>query len=195
MVVVIASENKGKIAEFDRILRPLGFDVVSRKSAGMNKNIEETGQSFVENAKIKALQTYETLKLPVIADDSGLEVLALGGAPGIYSARYSAKPGIAATDEGNNQKLLKALEGVEDRRARYVCALCFINQDGKMFNICEICEGEISTHLEGHGGFGYDPLFKFKGVSFANMRPQQKDAVSHRAKALLKLTQKIEEWK
>ena len=195
MVVVIASENKGKIAEFDRILRPLGFDVISKKSAGMNKNIEETGSSFVENANIKAMQTYEALKLPVIADDSGLEVLALGGAPGIYSARYSARPGVAATDEANNQKLLKELEGVEDRRARYVCALCFVNQSGKMFNILEICEGEISTHLEGEGGFGYDPLFKFKGVSFANMRPEEKDAVSHRAKALLKLTQKIGDWK
>ena len=195
MVVVIASENKGKLAEFDRILRPLGFDVVSKKSAGMNKNIEETGQSFVENAQIKAQKTYEALKLPVIADDSGLEVLALGGAPGIYSARYSADGGISATDESNNQKLLRELEGVRDRRARYVCALCFINKDGKMFNICEICEGEISTQLEGNGGFGYDPLFKYQGVSFANMRPEQKDAVSHRAKALLKLTQKIGEWK
>ena len=195
MVVVIASENKGKLAEFDRILRPLGFDVVSKKSAGMNKNIEETGQSFVENAQIKAQKTYEALKLPVIADDSGLEVLALGGAPGIYSARYSADGGISATDESNNQKLLRELDGVEDRRARYVCALCFINKDGKMFNICEICEGEISTQLEGNGGFGYDPLFKYQGVSFANMRPEQKDAVSHRAKALLKLTQKIGEWK
>lgn len=195
MVVVIASENKGKIKEFKRILKPLGFDVISKSDAGMHDDILETGSSFVENAKIKAMETYKAVKMPVIADDSGLEVLALHGAPGIYSARYSADNGLNATSESNNKKLLKELEGITDRRARFVCALCFVNQSGECFSIVETCEGEIANKPDGTGGFGYDPLFKFKGVSFANMSSEEKDAVSHRGKALLTLAQKIGEWK
>ena len=107
MVVVIASENKGKIKEFKRILKPLGFDVIYKFDAGMNTDILETGSSFEENAKIKAIETYKVVNMPVIADDSGLEVLALNGAPGIYSARYSADNGFNATAESNNNKLLK----------------------------------------------------------------------------------------
>ena len=195
MVVVIASENKGKINEFTRILKPLGFDVISKVDAGMHDDIPETGNSFLENAKIKAIETYKVVNLPVIADDSGLEVLALNGAPGIYSARYSADNALNATAESNNKKLLKELDGVMDRSARYVCALCFVNSSGKCFSIVETCEGELANHPEGNGGFGYDPLFKFKGVSFANMSPEEKDAVSHRGKALLTLAKKIGEWK
>ncbi len=195
MVVVIASENKGKIREFERILKPLGFDVISKSDAGMHSDIVETGNSFLENAKIKAMETYKVVKLPVIADDSGLEVFALNGAPGIYSARYSADNGLNATAESNNKKLLKELDGITDRRARFVCALCFVNQDGECFDIVETCEGEIANEPDGNGGFGYDPLFKFKGVSFANMSSKEKDAVSHRGKALLTLAKKIGEWK
>ncbi len=195
MVVVIASENKGKIQEFKRILKPLGFDVISKSDAGMNNDILETGSSFEENAKIKAMETYKVVNMPVIADDSGLEVLALNGAPGIYSARYSADNELNATAESNNKKLLKELDGITDRRARYVCALCFVNSSGKCFSIVETCAGEIANQPEGNGGFGYDPLFKFKGVSFANMSSEEKDAVSHRGKALLTLVQKIGEWK
>ena len=195
MVVVIASENKGKINEFKRILKPLGFDVISKADAGMHDDVVETGNSFLENAKIKAMETYKVVNLPVIADDSGLEVLALDGAPGIYSARYSADNGFNATAESNNKKLLKELDGITDRRARFVCALCFVNQSGKCFSIVETCEGEIANEPDGNGGFGYDPLFKFKGVSFANMSSKEKDAVSHRGKALLKLAKKIGEWK
>lgn len=195
MVVVIASENKGKIQEFKRILKPLGFDVISKSDAGMTDDIAENGSSFEENAKIKAMETYKVVNMPVIADDSGLEVLALNGAPGIYSARYSANDGLNATAESNNKKLLKELDGITDRRARYVCALCFVNSSGKWFSIVETCEGEIANKPEGNGGFGYDPLFKFKGVSFANMSSEEKDAVSHRGKALLTLAKKIGEWK
>lgn len=195
MIVVIASENKGKIKEFKRILKPLGFDVISKSDAGMHGDILETGSSFVENAEIKAMETYKVLNMPVIADDSGLEVFALNGAPGIYSARYSANNGFNATSEANNKKLLRELDGITDRRARYVCALCFINQSGESFSIVETCEGEIADQLEGNGGFGYDPLFKFKGVSFANLSSEEKDAVSHRGKALLTLAEKIGEWK
>ncbi|MDE5853177.1 MAG: RdgB/HAM1 family non-canonical purine NTP pyrophosphatase [Oscillospiraceae bacterium] len=195
MKIVIASENKGKIKEFARILIPLGFEVISRANAGMTDEIEETGNSFIENAQIKAMTTYKALGLPAIADDSGLEVDALFGAPGIYSARYSADDGAKCTSESNNAKLLKELDGVKNRKARYVCALCFVNKDGKMFDIVETCEGEIGLELEGNEGFGYDPLFKFNGVSFGNTSPKDKDLVSHRGKALRKLANNIDKWK
>lgn len=194
MKLVVATDNMGKFVEFQRILEPLGFDLQTRSQAGLTGLVEETGTSFAENAEIKARAVYQALGLPAVADDSGLEVEALGGRPGIYSARYAGENGKGADSAANNQKLLRELEGISNRRCRYVCAICFIAPDGRTHTIQEVCQGEIARELDGRHGFGYDPLFLYEGTSFGQMTPQQKDAVSHRGKALRAFAKQIRSW-
>jgi XTP/dITP diphosphohydrolase len=193
MKILLASRNKGKIREIKVLLSEyIGeIEVLSLDDVGYNEEIEENGTSFEENARIKA-SVGAKLGYICISDDSGLSVDALGGAPGVYSARYS-EPN--ATDEKNNQKLLFELEGVpfEKRTARYVCAISCIFPDGREIMVKDSCEGRILTEYRGDGGFGYDPLFyvdKYK-KTFAELSLDEKNVESHRGKAMRKFCQEF----
>ena len=185
MRVVLATLNPGKLAELDALLTPLGIEILplSRFSA---TTAEESGLTFVENAILKARHAAEHANLPAIADDSGIEVDALAGAPGIYSARY-AGPG--ATDEQNLARLLDALEGVDaaDRTARYRCALVYMRSSTDPAPIVrqEAWEGRIAVSARGGGGFGYDPVFELPrlGMTAAELPAAIKNELSHRGKA------------
>ena len=209
---ILASQNKNKIKEIRAILEKFGLDVISRDDAGIpTDDIEETGTTFEENSHLKAsvimdmiasdpsLEKY--LDSPVIADDSGLMVDALGGAPGVYSARYA---GEGCTYDDNNTKLLAALDGVpeSERTAKFVTVITLIYpnekgvpeaavpQDGRFVLVASgECRGHIATEKKGEGGFGYDPVFVPDGYSnsFAELGTDFKNTISHRAKALADL--------
>lgn len=191
--LVLASSNAGKLREFNDLLGALNLDVKPQSEFGVPDAIED-GLSFVENAIIKARNACKHSGLAAISDDSGLEVDALKGAPGIYSARYS---GTGATDARNNQTLLKALEAVpeSERMARYQCVLVYMRHALDPTPI--ICqgswEGRILTAPIGEGGFGYDPLFwvPSHNMSSAQLPKEAKRALSHRAKALAELLKKL----
>ena len=182
MQTILASNNAKKIAELTPILARFGITIRPQRDYGIDE-IAETGQTFVENALIKARHAAKQSGLPAIADDSGLCVPALGGAPGIYSARYSGEG-----DDGNNRKLLAALENVTDRRAYYVCLIVYLRHaDDPLPLIAQgLWHGTIALDARGDGGFGYDPLFVPAGDSrtAAEYPVDEKNAVSHRARAL-----------
>lgn len=188
MKVILASNNQHKLAEIKKILEPLGYELVSQREAGINIEVEETGTTFEENAALKAEAIYKKAKMPVISDDSGLEVDYLNGAPGVYSHRFA---GPDATDEDRCNKLLSELEGVktDKRTARFVCVICYIDKDGKKSIVRGTCEGTIGTEARGCNGFGYDPVFMYKGLSFAEIPSEEKNKVSHRADALRKFSE------
>lgn len=178
----IASKNKGKVKEIQYVLKNSGIEVLSLTDAPEIPDIHETGSTFEENAFIKAKAVYDILNAPVLADDSGLEVDCLGGAPGVYSARYAGED---ATDEDNCIKLLSALKGVENRAAGFRCVL--VLYDGKNKHVFDgVCRGTINHLPKGKTGFGYDPLFVPEGFSetFAELGPETKNKISHRGKAL-----------
>lgn len=184
--VVLASNNKKKIAEIQHILADTGITVVAQAGVGVNE-VEEHGLSFVENALIKARHAARISGLPAIADDSGLEVDALDGAPGIYSARFA---GAQASDEDNNQKLLAALAGVapEKRSARFYCVIVYLHHANDPTPlICSAAwKGTILEQPRGTSGFGYDPLFYVPThqCSSAQLSPEEKSRISHRGQAL-----------
>ena len=189
---VAATNNKNKLKEFARILEPLNIEVLTVSQCG-GENIDpvEDGETFEANAIIKAKAFAEALGMPALADDSGLCVDALDGAPGVYSARYSGEG-----DAANNALLLKNLEGVpmEKRTARFVCAICCAYPDGRYFTVRGECEGRIGFEPKGSDGFGYDPLFFIEtGESFAEISGERKDSMSHRGKALRLLAERLEE--
>ncbi len=188
MKVILASNNQHKLAEIKKILEPLGYELVSQSEAGINIEVEETGTTFEENASLKAEAIYKEAKLPVISDDSGLEVDHLNGAPGVYSHRFA---GPDATDEDRCIKLLSELDGVPDekRTARFVCVICYIDKDGRKSLVRGTCEGKIGTEARGSNGFGYDPVFMYNGTSFAEIPSEEKNKVSHRADALRKFSE------
>ena len=182
MQFVIATGNPRKLIELERILNPLGIRAVSSKALGIAlEEVEETGVTFEENAYLKAKAACEQTGLPAIADDSGLCVDALNGAPGVYSARYA---GEHATDRQRYEKLLKEMEGISNRSARFVSAVCCVWPDGEALTVRGECPGTIGTAPLGDGGFGYDPVFMVGEQSYSQMTDAQKDAVSHRGKAL-----------
>ncbi len=191
--IVLASGNQGKLKEFSQILAPLNLEIVSQGTLGV-VDAEETGLSFVENAIIKARNACAATGLPAIADDSGLEVDALSGAPGIYSARFA---GPRASDEQNIEKLLSELGELEpnQRTARFRCVLvCMRHQrDPTPLIAIGTWEGKILTTPEGENGFGYDPLFWSPeyDCAAAQLTPEQKKAVSHRGKAVAQLTEQL----
>lgn len=189
---IIATNNTGKLAEFARILEALGIRAVSQREAGVFLEVEETGKTFEENAYLKAAAAAKASGRPAVADDSGLEVDALGGAPGVYTARYA---GEHATDEQNIDKLLAALGDLPaDRRgARFVSAICCVLPDGGSFTVRGECEGCIGFERAGTGGFGYDPVFFVGGRSFAQLSAAEKDACSHRGKALRAFAARLRE--
>lgn len=194
--LILATRNPGKAREFKQLLGPLGYDVVTAAQAGYEGDPEETGATFRENALIKARAVFEGTggKHAVLADDSGLEVDALDGAPGVYSARY-AGPG--CTDKDNNLKLLRELSGRDNRTARYRIALCLIEPGREPVFFDGICEGVIGFGERGEGGFGYDTLFlstgedgkPLDGRTFAEMTAEEKHPFSHRGKAVKALTE------
>lgn len=192
--IVLATNNQGKVKELQELLASAGFNVVAQSEYQV-PDADETGLTFIENAIIKARHTAELTGLPAIADDSGLAVDALGGAPGIYSARYS---GEGATDQKNNQKLLEALSNVppEKRTAYFYCALVFMRHANDPTPI--IClgkwNGTILNAPSGQGGFGYDPLFYVPelGCSAADLTREHKSKISHRGQALTELMKKLQ---
>jgi len=190
MKIVLASNNKNKIAELKQILSPLGCEVIPQSEAGVNIEVEETGTTFEENSMIKAKAIHEISKMAVIADDSGLEVDYLDKAPGVYSHRYA---GENATDKDRCKKILSELDGVSDekRTARFVCVISYIDSSGKTSVLRGECEGYIGREMKGDNGFGYDPIFMIGDKSFAEISSEEKNTISHRANALKKLTEKL----
>ena len=182
---IVATKNKGKLKEIGEILKSLPFEVVSMEDVGISKDIEEYGSTFEENALIKAREVHRLTGETVMADDSGLEVDYLNGAPGIYSARFA---GEEATDEDKNKKLLLLLKDVpfEKRTARFICAIAVVFSDSKEFTVKGICEGFMAGEPKGTHGFGYDPLFFLPeyNMTTAEMSPTEKHKISHRGKAL-----------
>lgn len=182
MKIIAATKNKNKLREFGEILT--GFEIISQEDAGIDIDVEETGTTFEENSRLKAEAIFKATGITAIADDSGLCVDALGGAPGVYSARYG---GDGLDDEGRVQLLLKNMKDVPDekRTARFVCVITLVGKDGVITARGE-CEGTISHTPKGENGFGYDPVFYMKeyGKTTAEMSPEEKNAVSHRGKAL-----------
>lgn len=186
-VIVAASGNAGKIREISEILN--NYRVISCKELGFTDDIEETGKTFYDNALIKAETVAKALNMPALADDSGLCVTALSGAPGVYSARYSG----TGTDEGNVDKLLKETENVSDRSAKFVSAVVVYYPDGKIVSAQGETFGEILRARRGNGGFGYDPVFYSYDLkkSFGEASAEEKNSVSHRARALAELRKKL----
>ena len=192
MDFILASNNKKKLAEMQRILSPLGINVVTAKMLGKEiTDVVEDGETFEENAKIKAESACREMNMPAIADDSGLCVDYLDGAPGIFSARFSGEHG---NDEKNNDLLLEKLEGVpmEKRTAYYVCAICCVFPDGREITVRGECHGHIGFERDGNEGFGYDPLFIINGRAFGRYTAEEKDKISHRGNALRKLSKELE---
>ena len=191
--IVLASGNQGKLKEFSQILAPLNLEIVSQGALGV-VDAEETGLSFVENAIIKARNACAATGLPAIADDSGLEVDALSGAPGIYSARFA---GQGASDQQNIEKLLSELGELEpnQRTARFRCVLVYMRHQSDPTPLIAIgsWEGNILKTPEGENGFGYDPIFWSPeyNCAAAQLTPEQKKAVSHRGKAVAQLTEQL----
>ena len=193
--VVLASDNQGKIGEINSLLRNTPLEVVGQGSLGVEP-IEETGTTFIENALLKARNAARQTGLAAIADDSGLEVDALGGRPGVYSARFA---GPQATDTKNAEKLLAALDGIspEKRSARFRCAMVYVTHaDDADPLICEgAWEGKIITEPKGDNGFGYDPIFWIEGekATAAELAPERKNILSHRGQALRMLVAQLAE--
>lgn len=189
MKILVASNNKNKIREIKQILGDI-FEPISLSEAGVESDPEETGTTFLENAIIKARSGMEVSGLPCIADDSGLCVDALGGAPGVYSARYS---GEGATDDKNNELLLKNMADITDRRACFKSAIAMVFPDGKVVTAEGECPGVMIYEYRGNNGFGYDPLFLVEeyNKTFAELDGEIKNKISHRAHALQSFREKI----
>ncbi len=193
--IVLGTQNVNKLREVKQILEPLGYTVVSLADVGLaDMDVVEDGQTFEENAVKKAKEYSEACQLPVLADDSGLSVDALNGAPGVYSARYS---GENATYSDNNNKLIAELAGVStnDRKAKFVCVMAYVDAQNNRQHVVrgEVAGIIIETPL-GEGGFGYDPLFYVPdiGLTFAQAEPAVKNRYSHRAKALAQMKAYLE---
>ena len=204
MLICAATGNAGKLKEIRRILEAQGHEVKSQKELGITLEPEETGTTFAENALIKAEAFCKAAGKPVIADDSGLTVEALDGAPGVYSARYCGRHG---DDEANNDKLLAELADVEEgkRAAKFVSAVCFYLPEGRYATYLSECPGRVIFERRGTNGFGYDPLFvpdevglaeggvrpNTEGRTYAELEAIEKDAISHRGKAMALLDKNL----
>lgn len=193
MTFAVATNNQKKLEEIQRILSTSGHEAKTLKQLGISIDIEETGSTFFQNAVIKARTIAGLSNMPTISDDSGLEVDALDGEPGVYTARYA---GENATDYQNIDKLLKSLENVpqKDRTARFVSAVCLCMPSGEHTVCIGSCEGHISFERLGTGGFGYDPIFMVEGKSYGDMTSEQKDSISHRGRALAQLQTRIKDF-
>ncbi len=191
MVVVIATNNKNKVYEFKSLFDNPNIEFKTLKEIGYDKDIIEDGKTFEENAIIKARAVAKDLGCIAISDDSGLMVEALGGAPGIYSARYAG----THNDDDNNKLLIKNLKGIENRNAKYVCAICIYYPDDKYLVTKGEVDGKIIDTPRGENGFGYDPYFYIEEFqkTFAEVELEKKNTISHRAKAIRKMKELINE--
>ncbi|AQV93265.1 non-canonical purine NTP pyrophosphatase, RdgB/HAM1 family [Cupriavidus necator] len=193
--LVLASNNSGKLREFGALLAPLGFDVVTQGELGIPE-AEEPFATFVENALTKARHASRLAGLPALADDSGICVQALGGAPGVYSARYAQMAGQARSDAANNAHLVSQLAGKLNRHAHYYCVLVFVRHAEDPCPIIAegLWHGEVVDAPRGAGGFGYDPHFLLPrlGKTAAELAPEEKNTVSHRAQALRALVARLQ---
>lgn len=190
-IIVLATTNKNKIAEFREITKNLDIEIKSLSDFGPLPEVVEDGLTFEENAYKKAHHVARVLGLPAIADDSGLVVNALDGAPGVYSARYAGED---ATDAENVEKLLTNMEGVSDRSAYFQCVLSIAVPSGPALTYEGRCDGEITHDRRGESGFGYDPIFFYPEFSatFAEVSMEKKNAVSHRGKALAEVKSELD---
>ena len=189
MKIFIATKNHHKLEELERILKPMGFEGLSENDLESPlPEVEETGKTYEENALLKAYSGLKVTRITTVADDSGLSVDILDGAPGLYSARYS---GSGATYSSNNEKLLAALKDVprDKRTATFVSAIACVFPDGRKFTVRGECKGYVAEECHGSGGFGYDPLFLSDELNktFAEAQADEKNAVSHRARAIAAL--------
>lgn len=195
MKVVLASNNQNKLREMRQILSPMGWELLGLGELGLHIDPEENGETFEENSRIKAQAVMEATGLPAIADDSGIEVDALGGAPGVHSARYGGEA--CPDDQARNLLLMKNMEQVPDgrRTGRFVSVITMAKPDGSVISARGSLEGEILREQQGDGGFGYDPLFYIpgEGCTMAELSPERKNEISHRAIALRNFAAKIME--
>ena len=192
MKFVLASQNKHKLVEMQSILAAHGVEVVLEADVGLNVDVEETGETFAENAMLKARAVMEASGLPAIADDSGLCVDALRGAPGVYSARYG---GEGLSDEARYRILLENMRGQMTRAAKFVSVITCCFPNGDVLSARGECPGTIAYAPMGEGGFGYDPVFYLpeKGCTTAQLKPEEKNAISHRGRALRAMNKKLAE--
>ena len=195
MKVVLASRNQHKLAEIQEILSKYDIELVLQSDLGLEIEVEETGKTFEENSYLKAEAVVRATGLPALADDSGLSVDALGGEPGVYSARYGAPD--CVTDRDRLNHLLKNMRGIrsDERTARFICAITLLYPDGRKLLGYGSCEGYIATEPHGSAGFGYDPVFYVpkEGCTFAEMGEGRKNEISHRARALMQLCALLDE--
>ena len=195
MKIGVATKNAHKVKELSEMLSIDGIELVTLSDMGFTGEIEENGSTFAENALIKARAARDLYQLPALADDSGLCVDALDGAPGIYSARYASEDGENASDAANVEKLLEKLKGIPsgERTARFVCAIALVLPDGTEKTVTGACEGVITSEVRGNGGFGYDPVFYYVPYckTFGEATEDEKNAVSHRANAVRLIKQQL----
>lgn len=192
--MILASNNAHKLEEFRAIFADMGIEIVSQLEAGCDFEVDETGTTFAENAYLKAIAVTEATGQPAIADDSGLEVDALGGAPGVYSARYTGNHD--DSDEDRYRYLLKNLGDSEQRTARFVSCICLTFPNGDVLRARGTCEGTILYAPRGENGFGYDPIFLPDGFdqSMAEIAPEEKNRISHRGNALKILKEELRNY-
>lgn len=195
MKVVLASKNKHKLVEISKITEKFGIDLVLQSELGVDIDVEETGTTFEENSLLKAEAVMQATGLPALADDSGIAVDALNGEPGIYSARYGFDESL--DDWGRLELLLKNTEHVPDgqRQAQFVCVISFVTPDGQVIQARGEIHGELTREPAGENGFGYDPIFYYPplGKTTAELSPEEKNQVSHRANALKLFYEKMKE--
>ncbi|WP_448588286.1 RdgB/HAM1 family non-canonical purine NTP pyrophosphatase [Thermocrinis sp.] len=200
MDILLATQNRGKIRELTRMLKPLGISVVEPEE---DIKVEEYGNSFMENAYLKAMAYYKKYCIPTLADDSGLVIPSLDGYPGVFSSRFYAldwggkEPVKTTKDQANISKVLRLLEGRSDRRAHFKAVVCLMIEEDLYLFAEGTCQGEIVETPRGSEGFGYDPIFKPLGQerTMAELSPEEKDLISHRGKALRKLLEFLKECK
>ena len=195
MKVVLASKNTHKLQEISKITEKFDMELVLESQVGVDIDVEETGSTFEENSFIKAEAVMKATGLPALADDSGIAVDALNGEPGIYSARYGFDPSL--DDWGRLELLLKNTEQVPNgsRQAQFVCVITLVTPEGQVIQARGEAHGELLRQPAGEGGFGYDPIFYYPplGKSFAELSPEEKNQVSHRAQALKLFYEKLKE--
>lgn len=192
--ILLATSNAHKVEEFKEMLEPFGYTITSLLDFDEEFDIEETGTTFEENALIKAKTMHDKLGIAVIADDSGLMVNALDGAPGIYSARFMGKD---TSYDIKNQYIIDQCKDAEDKGCQFVCAIAYVEENGESHVFTGIVEGIVADHIEGEKGFGYDPIFYYPPykTTLANVSEEQKNAVSHRGRALKQFVDFIEKRK
>lgn len=192
--IILASNNKNKLREISEKVKTFNIKIISQSEAGYDIEVEETGKTFQENAILKAETIYKIANTPVIAEDSGLEIDALNGEPGVYTARYA---GPNATSKDRIEKVLNLLKNVEDskRTARFKCALCYIDKKEEKHIFEETCEGKITNEPSGTNGFEYDPIFLYGTKTFAQMTEEEKNKISHRGKTINKFIEYLKEEK